>query len=121
MSRPRTRAACAATWPGTTPCARPTCGRPCRPVHRRHPVRYRRLGAQRTLERLDWSGLDGLPPKVLAGYSDVTAILEAVGRQARLGLPDSAPWWNWTAAVGALLVRFDAARPDASGAGDEIS
>ncbi|HEX9065603.1 MAG TPA: LD-carboxypeptidase [Streptosporangiaceae bacterium] len=40
-------------------------------------------GAQRTLERLDWSGLDGLPPKVLAGYSDVTAILEAAGR--RLG------------------------------------
>ncbi len=40
-------------------------------------------GAQRTLERLDWSGLDRLPPKVLAGYSDVTAVLEAVGR--RLG------------------------------------
>ena len=40
-------------------------------------------GAQRTLERLDWSGLAGLPPKVLAGYSDVTAILEAVG--GRLG------------------------------------
>ncbi|MGI9007486.1 MAG: S66 peptidase family protein [Streptosporangiaceae bacterium] len=38
-------------------------------------------GAQRTLERLDWSGLAGLPPKVLAGYSDVTAILEAAGRK----------------------------------------
>jgi len=41
-------------------------------------------GAQRTLEAMDWTGLD-LPgslcstsPKVLAGYSDVTAVLEAV-------------------------------------------
>jgi muramoyltetrapeptide carboxypeptidase len=35
-------------------------------------------GAQRTLEAMDWDGLDGVPPKVLAGYSDVTAVLEAV-------------------------------------------
>jgi muramoyltetrapeptide carboxypeptidase len=35
-------------------------------------------GAQRTLEAMDWDGVTGLPPKVLAGYSDVTAILEAV-------------------------------------------
>jgi muramoyltetrapeptide carboxypeptidase len=35
-------------------------------------------GAQRTLEAMDWQGLDGLTPKVLAGYSDVTAVLEAV-------------------------------------------
>ncbi len=35
-------------------------------------------GAQRTLAALDWSALQGLSPKVLAGYSDVTAILEAV-------------------------------------------
>jgi len=38
-------------------------------------------GAQRTLEAMDWDGLSpeaGLPPKVLAGYSDVTAVLEAV-------------------------------------------
>ena len=35
-------------------------------------------GAQRTLEAMDWDGLPGLPPKVLAGYSDVTAVLEAV-------------------------------------------
>jgi muramoyltetrapeptide carboxypeptidase len=45
-------------------------------------------GAQRTLEAMDWDGLDGqspktLPPKVLAGYSDVTALLEAVA--VRLG------------------------------------
>lgn len=40
-------------------------------------------GAQRTLETLDWDGLASLPPKVLAGYSDVTAILEAAA--ARLG------------------------------------
>jgi muramoyltetrapeptide carboxypeptidase len=35
-------------------------------------------GAQRTLEAMDWAGIAGLPPKVLAGYSDVTAVLEAV-------------------------------------------
>jgi muramoyltetrapeptide carboxypeptidase len=35
-------------------------------------------GAQRTLEAMDWTGLAGLEPKVLAGYSDVTAVLEAV-------------------------------------------
>jgi muramoyltetrapeptide carboxypeptidase len=44
-------------------------------------------GAQRTLEAMDWDGLDpldpGLPPKVVAGYSDVTAVLEAVA--VRLG------------------------------------
>jgi muramoyltetrapeptide carboxypeptidase len=40
-------------------------------------------GAQRTLAAMDWDGLQGLPPKVLAGYSDVTAILEAFA--ARLG------------------------------------
>lgn len=35
-------------------------------------------GSQRTIAALDWAKLEGLPPKVLAGYSDVTAILEAV-------------------------------------------
>ena len=40
-------------------------------------------GAQRTLEAMDWDGLAGLPPKVLAGYSDVTAVLEAAA--AKLG------------------------------------
>jgi muramoyltetrapeptide carboxypeptidase len=37
-------------------------------------------GAQRTLECVDWERVSeaGLPPKVLVGYSDVTAILEAV-------------------------------------------
>jgi muramoyltetrapeptide carboxypeptidase len=43
-------------------------------------------GAQRTLEAMDWDGLNpeaGMPPKVLAGYSDVTAVLEAVA--VRLG------------------------------------
>jgi muramoyltetrapeptide carboxypeptidase len=38
-------------------------------------------GAQRTLEAMDWDGIAGLPPKVLAGYSDVTAVLEAVARK----------------------------------------
>lgn len=40
-------------------------------------------GAQRTLERLDWPALAAARPKVLVGYSDVTAVLEAVA--ARLG------------------------------------
>jgi muramoyltetrapeptide carboxypeptidase len=41
------------------------------------------FGAQRTLEAMDWESLAGLPPKVLAGYSDVTAVLEAAA--AKLG------------------------------------
>jgi muramoyltetrapeptide carboxypeptidase len=40
-------------------------------------------GAQRTLAALDFDSLAGLPPKILAGYSDATAILEAFAR--RLG------------------------------------
>jgi muramoyltetrapeptide carboxypeptidase len=40
-------------------------------------------GAQRTLESFDWDMFDGVTPKVLAGYSDVTAILEAAA--GRLG------------------------------------
>jgi len=40
-------------------------------------------GAQRTIAATNWDELAGLPPKILAGYSDVTAILEAVA--ARLG------------------------------------
>jgi muramoyltetrapeptide carboxypeptidase len=35
-------------------------------------------GAQRTIEAIGWDTLTNLQPKVLAGYSDVTAILEAV-------------------------------------------
>lgn len=35
-------------------------------------------GAQRTLEVMDWCGLERLEPKVLAGYSDLTGVLEAV-------------------------------------------
>jgi muramoyltetrapeptide carboxypeptidase len=43
-------------------------------------------GAQRTLEAMDWEGLGpeaGLAPKLVAGYSDITAVLEAVA--VRLG------------------------------------
>lgn len=40
-------------------------------------------GSQRTLAALDWDDLAGLPPKVLVGYSDVTAILEAVAARLR--------------------------------------
>ncbi|MGC4111106.1 MAG: LD-carboxypeptidase [Nocardioides sp.] len=40
-------------------------------------------GSQRMLERLDWSGLDAVAPKVVVGYSDVTALLEALA--SRLG------------------------------------
>jgi muramoyltetrapeptide carboxypeptidase len=35
-------------------------------------------GAQRTLERVDWSRIDPAHPKIVVGYSDVTALLEAV-------------------------------------------
>jgi muramoyltetrapeptide carboxypeptidase len=38
-------------------------------------------GSQRTLEALDLDLIPAQPPKVLAGYSDVTAVLEAVGRK----------------------------------------
>ncbi len=41
------------------------------------------FGAQRTLAAMDWNEVADLRPKVLVGYSDVTAILEAVA--ARLG------------------------------------
>ncbi|HEY3483542.1 MAG TPA: LD-carboxypeptidase, partial [Streptomyces sp.] len=40
-------------------------------------------GAQRTLELMDWSRVDTAAPKVVVGYSDVTALLEAVA--AKLG------------------------------------
>jgi muramoyltetrapeptide carboxypeptidase len=43
-------------------------------------------GAQRTLEVMDWTGIDSAgseKPKILVGFSDVTAMLEAVA--ARLG------------------------------------
>lgn len=35
-------------------------------------------GAQRTLERVDWSRIDPAAPKVVVGYSDVTALLAAL-------------------------------------------
>ncbi|PWJ25827.1 muramoyltetrapeptide carboxypeptidase [Branchiibius hedensis] len=40
-------------------------------------------GSQRTLEALDWSGLEATTPKLVVGYSDVTGLLEAVA--SRLG------------------------------------
>ena len=40
-------------------------------------------GMQRTLEKLDWSAIDPDRPKVVVGYSDVTALLEALA--AKLG------------------------------------
>ena len=40
-------------------------------------------GSQRMLEVMDWTGLDAVEPKVLVGYSDVTALLEALA--SRLG------------------------------------
>jgi muramoyltetrapeptide carboxypeptidase len=35
-------------------------------------------GMQRTLERMDWSRIDPSAPKLVVGYSDVTALLEAL-------------------------------------------
>ncbi|GAA5019898.1 LD-carboxypeptidase [Kitasatospora paranensis] len=40
-------------------------------------------GMQRTLERMDWSRIDASAPKAVVGYSDVTALLEALA--AKLG------------------------------------
>lgn len=54
-------------------------------------------GAQRTLDALDWRALASLPPKVLAGYSDVTAILEAMA--GRLG---------WASLHSTMVCYFDA-------------
>jgi muramoyltetrapeptide carboxypeptidase len=53
-------------------------------------------GAQRTLEALDWTGLDAVTPKVIVGYSDVTAILEAVA--CRLG---------WTSLMGPMVAETE--------------
>jgi muramoyltetrapeptide carboxypeptidase len=49
-------------------------------------------GSQRMLEVLDWSGLDAVAPKVVVGYSDVTALLEALA--SRLG---------WSSLMGPML------------------
>jgi muramoyltetrapeptide carboxypeptidase len=49
-------------------------------------------GSQRMLEVLDWSDLDAVAPKVVVGYSDVTALLEALA--SRLG---------WTSLMGPML------------------
>ena len=49
-------------------------------------------GAQRTLEVMDWTGLEDVAPKVVAGYSDITGILEALA--ARLG---------WTSVMGPMV------------------
>jgi muramoyltetrapeptide carboxypeptidase len=53
-------------------------------------------GAQRTLSAMDWSGIPVDSPKVLAGYSDVTAIQEAVA--VKLG---------WASLHSALLISQD--------------
>ena len=41
-------------------------------------------GVQRILDRLDWSAMRGVAPKVVAGYSDITALHEAFA--TRLGV-----------------------------------
>ena len=53
-------------------------------------------GAQRTLEAMNWDGLSGLAPKVLVGYSDVTAVQEALA--VRLG---------WASLQGTMVCWFD--------------
>ena len=53
-------------------------------------------GAQRTLEAMDWTGLSDLAPKIVVGYSDVTAILEAVA--SRLG---------WTSLMGPMVAESE--------------
>lgn len=53
-------------------------------------------GAQRTLELLDWTGLDRVEPKAICGYSDVTAVLEALA--VRLG---------WASLMGPMVACSD--------------
>src|SRR5699024_4766346 len=53
-------------------------------------------GAQRTLEAMRWDGLELARPKVLVGYSDVTAVLEAV-----------AVWLGWTSVHGPMVAGAD--------------
>lgn len=53
-------------------------------------------GAQRTLEALDWTGLDAVAPKVVVGFSDVTAVLEALA--GKLG---------WASVHGPVLIYGD--------------
>ena len=73
-------------------------------------------GAQRTLEAMDWAGLAGLPPKVLAGYSDVTAVLEAAA--SKLGWASLlSPMVVSSGADGHYSFALDAARADAPRAG----
>ncbi|HEY1698494.1 MAG TPA: LD-carboxypeptidase [Trebonia sp.] len=67
-------------------------------------------GAQRTLELLDWDAIAAareLRPKVLAGYSDVTALLEAVavklGWASLFGPMPSVPGANAHYSFGSLL------------------
>lgn len=65
-------------------------------------------GAQRTLELIDWAGLADLTPKVLAGFSDITAILEAVTTQlgwACLFSPMAASTESWSHYSFASLLR----------------
>jgi muramoyltetrapeptide carboxypeptidase len=53
-------------------------------------------GSQRLLEVFDWSGLDAVEPKVVVGYSDVTALLEALA--SRLG---------WSSVMGPMVSTGD--------------
>jgi muramoyltetrapeptide carboxypeptidase len=49
-------------------------------------------GSQRMLEVMDWTGLEAVEPKVVVGYSDVTALLEALA--SRLG---------WSSVMGPMV------------------
>jgi muramoyltetrapeptide carboxypeptidase len=53
-------------------------------------------GSQRMLEVLDWSGLEAVPAKLVAGYSDVTGLLEALA--ARLG---------WASVMGPMVAESE--------------
>jgi muramoyltetrapeptide carboxypeptidase len=49
-------------------------------------------GSQRMLEVMEWTGLEAVEPKVVVGYSDVTALLEALA--SRLG---------WSSVMGPMV------------------
>jgi muramoyltetrapeptide carboxypeptidase len=73
-------------------------------------------GAQRTLAAMDWDAVADATPKVLAGYSDVTAVLEAVATRLgwtslfapMVGVPGGAAHYSFGSLLRTLMRPADA-------------
>ena len=72
-------------------------------------------GAQRMIDLVDWAALRAAEPKVLVGYSDVTALHQAVA--ARLGLVTLHGPMSGTGSFVSSLARAGAPAADAVRAG----